>query len=193
MGRRSDLTPEQTRARLIETASRQFAERGFDGVSIRDIARGAGVGSSIIAYHFKDKNGLRQEVLAGHFRRLREVQELLTTTTPGELIRVAWTELYRRRDAVRMLYWEIVRHGGLESDLLRSYRKMIASAVTVETEPEVDLRVRSMAYLLSRYALNDEASLMGVTGTVRPQDAHDAVVTHLRAVASAMFGSCADN
>ena len=190
MGRRADLTPEQTRSRLVATASLMFSERGYDAVSIRDIARGAGVGSSVIAYHFSDKNGLRKEVVRGHFDRLREVQDLLSALSPPELIQVAWIELYKRRDAVRMLYWEVVRHGGLDSELLRSFRQTVAEAFEGAGEAQVDLRVRSMAYLLSRYALNDERELMRVTGTHTPSAAHQAVIKHLRAVGGRIFGAC---
>jgi AcrR family transcriptional regulator len=51
-----DLT---ARARIRDAALRLFAERGMDGATIRDIARGAGVSGGLVRHHFGSKNGLR--------------------------------------------------------------------------------------------------------------------------------------
>lgn len=55
---------EQTRARIIEAAGRLFAERGFDGVSVRLIAKEAETHLSALNYHFQTKQMLFFEVLA---------------------------------------------------------------------------------------------------------------------------------
>jgi AcrR family transcriptional regulator len=47
-----------TRDRLISAAIDSFGHRGFDGTSIRDIARAAGVNIAGIAYHFGGKDQL---------------------------------------------------------------------------------------------------------------------------------------
>ena len=44
--------------RLLEIAIREFAEKGFDGVSTRDIAAAAGTAMSSITYHYGGKDGL---------------------------------------------------------------------------------------------------------------------------------------
>jgi len=49
--------------RIIEAAECQFAQRGFDGVSIRDITKEAGVDVALIKYHFGSKQGLFEELL----------------------------------------------------------------------------------------------------------------------------------
>jgi TetR/AcrR family transcriptional regulator, regulator of cefoperazone and chloramphenicol sensitivity len=48
----------QTRAQLIDAAGQLFAERGFAGVSVRDIVAAAKTHLSAINYHFRDKAGL---------------------------------------------------------------------------------------------------------------------------------------
>lgn len=50
-------------AEIVEVATRLFAERGYDGVSVRDICSALKVNSSIISYYFGAKKGLYQEVL----------------------------------------------------------------------------------------------------------------------------------
>jgi AcrR family transcriptional regulator len=52
-----------TGAALIrETAMRLTAERGWDAVSIRDIAAAAQVSSSLVVHHYRTKAGLREAV-----------------------------------------------------------------------------------------------------------------------------------
>lgn len=46
------------RARLLEIAVREFAAKGLDGVSTRDIATAAGTAMSSITYHYGCKEGL---------------------------------------------------------------------------------------------------------------------------------------
>ena len=55
-----------TPARLIGVASKLFAERSVDAVSIRAITRAAEVGSASVHYHFKTKDALLDAVLARH-------------------------------------------------------------------------------------------------------------------------------
>ncbi len=52
-----------TRQRILLTAERLFAERGFRRVTVRDICRAARVNVAAINYHFGDKAGLYREVV----------------------------------------------------------------------------------------------------------------------------------
>ena len=45
---------------IIETAERLFAERGFDGTSVRDIADDAGVNVAMISYYFGSKEKMME-------------------------------------------------------------------------------------------------------------------------------------
>jgi AcrR family transcriptional regulator len=48
----------QTRARIAEVAARLFLERGFDGVTVTEVAREAGVSSVTVFNHFPRKEDL---------------------------------------------------------------------------------------------------------------------------------------
>ena len=50
------------RDRLIKVTMALFAERGFDGVTVRDISTAAGVSVGLINHHFGSKEGLREAV-----------------------------------------------------------------------------------------------------------------------------------
>jgi AcrR family transcriptional regulator len=55
-----------TRDRILKTAERLFAERGFNGVSVRELAGAANVNIASIGYHFRSKEGLLAEVYRRH-------------------------------------------------------------------------------------------------------------------------------
>jgi len=65
---------EATRERIMKAAERLFAERGYDGTSIRAIVAKARVNQAAINYHFDGKDGLYREVLRAAFRALTERQ-----------------------------------------------------------------------------------------------------------------------
>jgi len=63
----SDLHP--TKVRILDAAEELFAERGYHGVSIRDITLAAGVEVALANYHFGPKENLFKQVV------MRRVQE----------------------------------------------------------------------------------------------------------------------
>lgn len=54
---------EETRARLIEAAGKLFAEKGFNAVTVREIAKAAETHLSALNYHFRSKEELYRAVL----------------------------------------------------------------------------------------------------------------------------------
>ena len=58
-----------TRAKILQAALDLFAERGFDGASIRDIAKRAGVFHGLIKYHFESKEELWKSAVDFLFER----------------------------------------------------------------------------------------------------------------------------
>ena len=58
-----------SRQRLIEAAILTFAEKGFDGAGIREIAKRANANSALVTYHFAGKEGLYLEALRYIFNR----------------------------------------------------------------------------------------------------------------------------
>lgn len=60
---------EETRTRILQTAREVFAEHGFAGANIRDIALAANSRHSMITYHFGSKEGLWREAVRDMFAR----------------------------------------------------------------------------------------------------------------------------
>lgn len=61
---------------LISTATQLFAERGLNGVSIREISTAAGVSISMISYYFEGKEGLYSSVLQEQFACFEYMQTI---------------------------------------------------------------------------------------------------------------------
>jgi AcrR family transcriptional regulator len=57
---------QRTRERILRAAERLFAERGFNNVSVRELASAARVNIALIGYHFNNKEGLLSEVYRCH-------------------------------------------------------------------------------------------------------------------------------
>jgi AcrR family transcriptional regulator len=64
-----------TRERLLKVAERLFSERGFKGVTVREICGEARANVSAVIYHFGDKFGLYREVLQGAIGAIRNATE----------------------------------------------------------------------------------------------------------------------
>ena len=78
-----------TRARLIEAALGLFAERGYDGTSIRAITQAAGANLGAVTYHFGSKAALFEAVLSAVITPLREGIASGASTTAPPLDRIA--------------------------------------------------------------------------------------------------------
>jgi AcrR family transcriptional regulator len=75
-----DLT---TRARIRDAALAQFAERGFNGATMKGVADAAGVSTGLVQHHFGSKEALRRacdDAVIEAFRR-----RLTTAVEDGEL------------------------------------------------------------------------------------------------------------
>jgi AcrR family transcriptional regulator len=75
---------ELTRARLLSTAERLFAERGFKAVTVRDICSAARANVAAVNYHFGDKLGLYREVLRAATAAMRETNEAARAAAHGQ-------------------------------------------------------------------------------------------------------------
>jgi AcrR family transcriptional regulator len=63
---------ERTRQSIMKAAVKLFAEKGYQGASVRDIVAKAGVNQAAINYHFKGKDALYAELLTTAFERLTQ-------------------------------------------------------------------------------------------------------------------------
>lgn len=84
MGRKAGVAAEDTRSRLLESAARVFARRGYSGASIAEITSEAGLTSGAVYAHYASKAELFVETLRAHGDR--EVDRLLGAAEPSGLL-----------------------------------------------------------------------------------------------------------
>ncbi len=126
---------EATRATLLARATREFADRGFDGARIDEIAASAGINKRMIYAYFGDKDGLYRAVLDACLAQGLELTRE-GVVPPGATLRQRAEAIVRRffehlaghPDFVRLLTWEALSHD-------RRGRKILLSRLEVGLEP----------------------------------------------------------
>jgi AcrR family transcriptional regulator len=94
----------ETRQLILDCAERMFDERGYDGVSIRDLIKETVVKSPTIYYYFGDKEGLFVEVVRRKLDRLyrRMQMALQVSDTHSRLVELAIVFLSSTGDRVAL-------------------------------------------------------------------------------------------
>ncbi|WTR16664.1 TetR/AcrR family transcriptional regulator [Streptomyces sp. NBC_00138] len=88
--RRTRMTGKERREQLLDIGRTLFAERGFEGTSVEEIAHKAGVSKPVVYEHFGGKEGLYAVVVDREMRRLLDmVTGALTGGHPRELLEQA--------------------------------------------------------------------------------------------------------
>lgn len=88
-----------TRSAILNAAIAEFAERGFEGASIRRIAERIGLQHPLITYHYRSKDILWRAAAEHAFTRIREewddrAQEL-ATMSPLERLRQEYRAVFK--------------------------------------------------------------------------------------------------
>ncbi|MFG0228795.1 TetR/AcrR family transcriptional regulator [Achromobacter sp. 413638] len=114
------------RDRILDAAQQLFAQGGFDGVSMRDIAAQAGVGLPLIVYHFETKQNLYR-ALFERFRTLLDARltALHAPVAPG---------VDPLEHIVRALVLPVLQAQGGEAGV--AYAKLVAREVSDPREAE---------------------------------------------------------
>jgi TetR/AcrR family transcriptional regulator len=153
---------EATRAALLARATREFADRGFDGARVDEIAEAAGINKRMIYAYFGDKEGLYRAVLDGC---LGEALELAREglVPPGAAVRARAEAIIRRffdyltahPDFVRLLTWEAVARD-------RRGRKILLARLETGLEPLHAIVRQGIAQGVFREDLDPRAFLLAV-------------------------------
>jgi AcrR family transcriptional regulator len=73
--KRTKNSSSETPARILEAADGLFCDRGFEAVSMAEVARLAEVNKALVFYHFGSKAALFERVLERYYRAHREALE----------------------------------------------------------------------------------------------------------------------
>jgi AcrR family transcriptional regulator len=78
-----EAPPASTRDRILTAAAEVFAERGYEGAAVSDIARRAGFTTGAIYGRFRDKAELLLEVVRGVLESQQEAAVLAASASPS--------------------------------------------------------------------------------------------------------------
>jgi AcrR family transcriptional regulator len=120
-----------TREALLGAATELFAERGFDGTRVDQIALSAGVNKAMISYHFGGKKRLYNEILAATFNEAHERFHEIRYSDAAADDRLrdfifAFADLAARQPALPVMVIREVLSGGLhiDADLLPRFLEL---------------------------------------------------------------------
>jgi AcrR family transcriptional regulator len=132
---------EGTREALLVAAASLFADRGFDGATVDEIAGRARVNKAMINYHFAGKHGLYREILKRDFGwTLEKISELMREPLKadaklGRFVAI-FGELHQRRPGLSaMMLREAMSGGrGLDPALLRDARSIFGAVQAIAAQ-----------------------------------------------------------
>src|SRR5687768_17807385 len=91
----------ETRERLLSTAERLFAERGFSKVTVREICRIARANVAAVNYHFSGKKGLYDEVVRTAIKTMQSTTDSIREAgsgCPGDEQLAAYISIFLRSE-----------------------------------------------------------------------------------------------
>ncbi|MEU1391684.1 MULTISPECIES: TetR/AcrR family transcriptional regulator [unclassified Nonomuraea] len=126
MGRIAGVTAAETRQRLLRAAAEAFAERGYDGTRVADIAAAAGVSNGALYAHFGSKAELLVAALRAHGRRgLADLFAADPDRPVPDLLLEIGRWLPQRRDARGYLIVEALVAARRDEDVARPMRDYV--------------------------------------------------------------------
>jgi AcrR family transcriptional regulator len=152
-------------ARILASAAEMFASFGYNGVSTRDIATGAGVNEVTIYRHYPRKRDLYVAVLDAQLQQVKLRGDLLAHVAEAQDARTAVARtfeliastLMHRKELLRLMQYSSLELGDDIDPLLRRYLSELVEVIARYLEPWVtkgDLRCTSAkALVLSLVAI----------------------------------------
>lgn len=110
------MTPEERKGQIVEVAAKLFAEKGFDGTSIDDIANACGIAPGLIYHYFDSKTDILRAIIESKsfLPRMAEIlkapPKATVEETLTELAKAIWEMLEERKEMVLMMHGEMQRN-----------------------------------------------------------------------------------
>ncbi len=116
---------ERRRELILDAAEKVFGSKGFQNVSIRDIAREAGISAGTIYHYFKDKHDLFVEAfIRGAKELLVSIEELASQGKTVEDIGKVFVRFLLEKDHYFKMMSNFMLEGNLEGESLKRLNAM---------------------------------------------------------------------
>ncbi|MCW2621073.1 MAG: hypothetical protein JWL64_675 [Frankiales bacterium] len=151
----------ETRRRILDVAMRLFAEQGYAGTSVRDIAAELDITKAAVHYHFPCKEEIVEALLAPYVSDYVQVIEQAEPgpAEPGELLHQLAELASRARPLMSVVGSDpsiaTVLHGRCKEDLT-SLGERLAQALVGPDAPPADV-LRAHACLAAFFGAHDYA------------------------------------
>jgi AcrR family transcriptional regulator len=171
-----DLKKQQTRQRIVDTAGRLFAERGFDKVTVADIAREAQVALATVFNYFPGKEDLFYSPLDAFTQRMIGA---VRDRAPGEPVLVAFRRFLDRTDGL------LRRIQAGDTDALeqaRGVNRIIAGSPALQARERQALAraTEEMAAVLAEESGADPHDVSAYVAANALMGVHRALLDHVR-------------
>jgi AcrR family transcriptional regulator len=200
---------DEPRERILSAAGREFAERGFEAATIRDICLSAGVNVAAVNYYFGDKQRLYIEsVKHAHEQRIRQVplpewtagtpaarklhdfvdnllERMLGFGQPPWQVRLMMREVLHPTDACRELV----------EDYIRPHFSLLVSILGELTDgrlPQADLRRVALSIIGQCFLYRAAGDVVGMLVPPEEMESHHALgplADHVTGYALAALGA----
>jgi TetR/AcrR family transcriptional regulator len=149
---------------IISAATRLFAERGLNGVSIRGLSTAAGVSISMISYYFEGKEGLYSSVLQEQFscfEYMKTIQAIKAEPLDKIEEYIRWS-IHRNRD-----YPFLLRYYTSElTNPTRYFAEIVKPALEKTLHILIEIIKEGMDKKQFRAELNPEDTALAMAGMV---------------------------
>jgi AcrR family transcriptional regulator len=157
-GPRRDLMERE----LLDCAAELFAEKGFSGTSLQDIANAAGVGRTTLYHYFKSKDdflsALVEDVTVAASTELRQLAQAAALSHRAQLFAVA--EMLVRRQLARAVRFKVLdreenhlppglfeRHQAGKREVLARVSEIVRSGIAAGEFRAVDANVAALSLI----------------------------------------------
>lgn len=144
------LAKQRTREKIVAAAAALFSERGYEGATIRDIAKAAGMSTGAVFASFADKSDLFGEIVAGEQQALEAAMITAADERGGDSAVVAMLDAAAERHMADLALFQATMSAmwtpGLGRDVRRRVRRrplslLVAEAVKSDLGPNEALAV----------------------------------------------------
>jgi AcrR family transcriptional regulator len=183
MARPVNANAQQTKHRILEAASKLFAEHGYEGTSVRQIASGASVSLGMIRHYFGSKEGLYRACIESVLAIFGELGSQIArgvaagdkpAEVVSQMVRTGFAWACEHRSVCKLMLWDLMRRDRWRSKMGDSSMLpfVLATGRAVagplgRPAAEMALVTRTLIFLIVRYATadHDEVAYLLSDGT----------------------------
>lgn len=174
-------SPEQLREEILAAAIHFFADQGYAGTSVKQIAESVGISKQLLLYHFSSKEELRAEVVGSLARQWKDFLPKLITAVSGDgdplqAAIESWVELFTANpDIPRYILRDLITP---DSDLPAQLLELVGPGMLVTADAlrhlqgdgalAKDAKPEAMISVVGLMLL----SVFAVSGADRKKEAH---------------------